>query len=144
MYAANAAVSHNASGWPRINLHKSLYATLTNPMARWWCVLQIQFGAHQVILVRSKDEQTLSAVLPDSIRSSNALVMEVLQAKVSKAHRRTASGHLERGHLKHNWPERLLNCISVVLTTGLLPALPVLLVDFVKQGLEFQVKTPSV
>jgi hypothetical protein len=41
---------------------------------------QIEFGANQVILVRSTREEGLR-VLPDKVRRSNALTMEVLQSK---------------------------------------------------------------
>jgi hypothetical protein len=43
--------------------------------------VQIEFGAHQVILVRSTSEEGLR-VLPDKVRRSNALTMEILQSKV--------------------------------------------------------------
>ena len=48
-----------------------------------WVLLrvQIEFGAHQVILVRSTSEEGLR-VLPDKVRRSNALTMEILQSKV--------------------------------------------------------------
>jgi hypothetical protein len=44
-------------------------------------LLQIEFGAHQVILVRSTSEEGLK-VLPEKVRLSNALKLEVLQSKV--------------------------------------------------------------
>ena len=42
------------------------------------CFVQVQFGAHQAILVRSREAE---AALPGILRDSNALVLTIAQAK---------------------------------------------------------------
>ena len=41
------------------------------------CLVQVEFGAHQVVLVREKGKQ-----LPEALQQSKALVMTVPQSKV--------------------------------------------------------------
>jgi len=64
---------------PKLFRYLKMCFPMDRSQARIRCCLQVEFGAHQVILIRSTDNFD---TLPELLKDSNALTMTVPQSKV--------------------------------------------------------------